>query len=370
MNPLISIILPVLNDNKYLSRCLRSILSQITDNYELLLVSDDNSESIKICEDVAKKTSNIFFINSATGGIGAAKNRALQEAKGAYIFFINPSDYLSNNALDELFHFITEHEADLYVMNVKVQSDRPLKGWEETCLESKFFHLRTITEDEIFNVNSLNDIYKTHIFTNNRVYKKNVIDNYGIKFPENSKFDDFVFYFKYIISVKEAYYITKKIYNFWMSADRPLPASYKAKSWDMVRSYIDGALNIQDFFVEKSDHPEQKKILVKIFEYYMHFAIAALDSDHEKNKIIEYAYKKVLERRKKKFSREILLNYHFKKFNNKIIGENIYWKNGFLIEEILFLGIPFYKVRSNYREVSKKFLVLPFQNKILKLRLR
>lgn len=100
MDPLISIIVPVYNTDRCLSRCIKSILSQKFKNFELLLIDDGSTdESGEICDEYAAKDRRIKVFHKKNGGVSSARNVGLDNAKGEWITFCDSDDFVSPNWL-------------------------------------------------------------------------------------------------------------------------------------------------------------------------------------------------------------------------------------------------------------------------------
>lgn len=94
--PLISVIVPVYNAEKFLNRCVRSILSQTYKNLELLLIDDGSIDgSYNLCVEFAQEDARVHVFHQANGGVASARNLGLEKAKGDYIAFVDADDYLS-----------------------------------------------------------------------------------------------------------------------------------------------------------------------------------------------------------------------------------------------------------------------------------
>ena len=107
--PLTTVIVPVYRVEKYLDRCLESITGQTYKNLEILLVDDGSpDDSGKICDRWAGQDSRIRVIHKANAGAGAARNTALDEAKGSLIGFVDSDDYLHPNFYNYLYSLMTE----------------------------------------------------------------------------------------------------------------------------------------------------------------------------------------------------------------------------------------------------------------------
>ena len=91
----ISVIIPVYNSEKYIKKCLDSLLNQTFKNFEIICVNDGSVDnSLKILEEYKLKDHRIVLINSKNEGLGSARNKALDVAKGRYIIFVDSDDWV------------------------------------------------------------------------------------------------------------------------------------------------------------------------------------------------------------------------------------------------------------------------------------
>ena len=105
-NSAISIIIPVYNAEKYLRRCIESVLSQSFTDFELILVDDGSRDfSPHICDDYAQKDSRVKVIHKANGGVIAARNDGLDIAKGEYVTFIDSDDWVERESLSTISNY-------------------------------------------------------------------------------------------------------------------------------------------------------------------------------------------------------------------------------------------------------------------------
>ena len=113
---LVSIITPVYNSEKFLNKCIDSILNQTYNNFELILVDDGSADkSLQICDEYARKDSRIVVIHQKNQGQAVARNKALDICKGDYISFIDSDDYLKRNFLETYMHAAQKKDADIIV---------------------------------------------------------------------------------------------------------------------------------------------------------------------------------------------------------------------------------------------------------------
>ena len=115
----LSIILPVYNVEGYINQCLESILPQLDNNTELIIVDDCSPDrSIDICEDATEGISNVCIKRrDKNGGLSAARNTGIEEAKGEYIWFVDSDDYIENNAVSVLLKSIEGPKVDMVQFN-------------------------------------------------------------------------------------------------------------------------------------------------------------------------------------------------------------------------------------------------------------
>lgn len=112
----ISVLVPVYNVEKYLVKCIESILNQRYQNIEVLLVNDGSTDgSEKICLAYAQKDARIKYFKKENGGLSDARNAALERACGAYVTFVDADDYLDENFLLFLYQGLEREKADIAI---------------------------------------------------------------------------------------------------------------------------------------------------------------------------------------------------------------------------------------------------------------
>lgn len=128
--PVISVIVPVYKVEKYINRCIDSILSQTFRDFELFLVDDGSPDNCgKICDEYAKKDSRIIVIHKENGGLSDARNVAIDRATGDYLTFIDSDDYVKNNHLEILYNALKETDSDMAIANMTAFSN---EGFDDT----------------------------------------------------------------------------------------------------------------------------------------------------------------------------------------------------------------------------------------------
>lgn len=117
--PEISIIVPVFKVEKYIDKCIQSILSQAFSDFELILIDDGSPDrSGNICDEYAKKDARIRVIHQDNQGVSSARNAGLDIAQGSYIGFVDPDDYIEENMYEFLHNLIIHNNADISICGV------------------------------------------------------------------------------------------------------------------------------------------------------------------------------------------------------------------------------------------------------------
>ncbi len=107
----VSVIVPIYNMEKYLERCVDSLLKQTYKNLEIILVDDGSTDkSASICDEYAQKDERVVVIHKENGGVSSARNAALDIFKGEYIVFVDPDDYVCDNYVQYLFCLLKSNE--------------------------------------------------------------------------------------------------------------------------------------------------------------------------------------------------------------------------------------------------------------------
>ena len=111
---LISVVLPIYNVEKYLRRCLDSVVNQTYKNLEILLINDGSTDNcLKICEEYAKSDNRVQVINKNNAGLGMARNTGIDYAKGEYICFFDSDDYIELNTIEKLYKIIVSEQPEM-----------------------------------------------------------------------------------------------------------------------------------------------------------------------------------------------------------------------------------------------------------------
>ena len=207
-NDLISIIIPVYKVEKYLEKCIESVLKQTYTNLQIILVDDGSPDSCgKICDEYAKKDPRIEVIHKVNGGLSDARNVGIAKAKGKYIGFVDSDDYIKEDMYEILINLIKEYDADVSICNLYdvIDGKEYIRNNENGIQEySRLEILKEVLLDK--NIQS---------YAWNKLYKKELFDE--IKYPIGKKYEDIgtTFYVfekcnKIVVTSEPEYYYLKR----------------------------------------------------------------------------------------------------------------------------------------------------------------
>ncbi len=194
--PTLSIIIPVYNMEKYVERCIQSVLSQSYTDYELIVIDDGSKDkSCEVIKSMTKEDPRVSLFEFPNGGVSVARNRGLDIVKGKYVMFIDADDYISDNYLSNIMSQVNNHEADIYIWGItKDQLNKKEKAITPT--------LSGLYSKKTFLTEFIPEQYKTHKglygYISNKLMISDIISSSGIRFNETMKLmEDYEFFLRY-----------------------------------------------------------------------------------------------------------------------------------------------------------------------------
>lgn len=178
----LSIVIPVYNIERYIEKCIQSVIEQDYDAYELLLIDDGSTDSSgEICDRYAASNSKIKVFHKENGGLSSARNYGLERAKGLYISFLDGDDYIDDMIFSKTMKRLKEDRSDIAVFSVVCV--------DEDGVETPY---HSIVRDECIDSQTAFELMYTKSYFGeeawNKVYKKDLFD--GIQYPVGRKHED------------------------------------------------------------------------------------------------------------------------------------------------------------------------------------
>ena len=230
-SPLITVIVPVYNVERYLPRCIESILRQTYTNFELILVDDGTPDrSGIICDRYAEKDSRIKVIHKENGGVSTARNVGIDVANGEWITFVDSDDWVTDDCLETLLHPLQQDDYDLVVGS----------------LEIRRFHVEhRESQPVIINKDNINDCDVLGRFDQVeflapwlKLYSVRIIRDASLRFPEGvAMAEDAIFVMRYLKYCNNIFVSEKVIYHYncmnGLSVSKRLPYYDDRVQWDL-----------------------------------------------------------------------------------------------------------------------------------------
>lgn len=242
----ISIIIPVYNGEKYLHRCLDSVINQSYQELEIIIVNDGSTDaSLEICEKYQKKDKRIQIITKENGGVSSARNRGLDMIKTDWLLFLDADDEIPENAI-EICCQILEKEPDIDFIagsHQKITSKR--------VMHEEFSILPICSEEEISKCYAANVLYHLSYGTVwGKLFRSDLIRDHSLQFHEKlSHGEDCLFVFQYLQFSKYPYITEKEIYYYYVNDssatkkfNENLPKCYCNALIELKRCISDGNL--------------------------------------------------------------------------------------------------------------------------------
>lgn len=241
MKDLITIIIPVYNVEKYLDKCIESVILQTYKNLQIILVDDGSTDSSpKICDDYAKKYKNILVIHKENGGLSSARNAGLKAAKGDYITFLDSDDYVASTLYDDLYKALNGNKDRIACTNYR-RADENGKIYEKKDIHKKL--------DTNSNIEYLRELllHIGDVSTCTKLFPKEVLVNQW--FDEEKLNEDLLFMVSIISKFKTIVY-TGTIGYYYLIRKNSISSGYGKAIEDMALNSIVVNQEIQNKFKE------------------------------------------------------------------------------------------------------------------------
>ena len=184
--PLISIIVPVYNAEKYLKECVDSILCQTFKDFELILIDDGSTDNCsEICDAYAKMDSRVCVIHKENGGQAEARNRGIDIAQGQYITFIDSDDWVCHYYLEQMFSAIHKTGADISLCGLQSFDDgesitlESKKDYRYDCLSGREVCTRYYQMEWIINVGPVGKLFSVNLINDTRFPNGKIYEDQG-----------------------------------------------------------------------------------------------------------------------------------------------------------------------------------------------
>lgn len=226
---LISIIIPVYKVEKYLNKCIRSVVEQTYTNLEIILVDDGSPDYCpQICDKWAAKDSRIRVIHKENGGLSDARNAGLAIAQGEYIGFLDSDDYIKEDMYEKLYIAIVENNADIAICNLEKVTE---EGDKIECVSPVKNEILT-REVALHRILKENCWYYVTVW--NKLYHKSVLS--GIEFPKGKIHEDEFVIHEIIFQSQRIVTLEEKLYMYVQRNGSIMNRKKDVKSLDSIEA--------------------------------------------------------------------------------------------------------------------------------------
>lgn len=309
---LISIIVPIYNVEKYLEKCIRSLIHQSYSKIEILLIDDGSTDECpNICDKFEKEDSRIKTFHKENGGLSDARNKGIEESKGEYITFVDSDDYLDEHYIEILYNVMIKNNADLVISGLKDYYDgekikENLDNEFEEVLTKQQVYRKMFLQDEI-DVNACGKLYQKQIFEN-------------LKYPKDMLYEDIQIIDDIIERCDKIVYTTYKGYNYLQRTGSIMYGKMSPKRMSLISK-------TQDLIkLMKKKYPSNIDAAIKRYVYCNFHVLGRAILDDRFNNECKVIRKNILE------------------YKKNIFKENIYTKKEKMAIILLKLGLWWYKM--------------------------
>lgn len=242
MQEKVSVIVPIYNVEKYLDRCVNSIINQTYTNLEIILVDDGSPDNCpNLCDDWAKKDSRIKVIHKENGGLSDARNAGLDICTGDYVTFVDSDDLIDEKFVEVLLNIAKNKNAEIVSCGVKRFKDTIEKN------ENKVVEIK-----EYSSTKAIANTYKTadmeFVISCAKLFKSDIFDNLRFKVGVIHE-DEFVIH--YIFDKVNKFVVTnQELYYYFYNDNSITIGSFKLKRIDILRALQDRAEYLKQNYLE------------------------------------------------------------------------------------------------------------------------
>ena len=271
----VSIIVPVYNVEKYIDKCINSILNQTFKDFELILVDDGSTDSSgDICDKYREIDDRVIVIHKENGGLSSARNIGLKYSKGQYIGFIDGDDYVEKDMYKKLYSVCKDNNCEISICKFGHEVDGKYIGTQEDeyiKIMNNYEGMEELFRGVLYRFSSCNKLYKATIFKD-------------ITFPEGRIHEDLSTTYKLFSNANKVAYINYAGYIYVKRSNSILTSKYNKKRLD---AFI-GWNEILDFINRR--YPKLKNIVYSCYTYacidHMYYILNQVQDKNEKRELL------------------------------------------------------------------------------------
>ena len=216
----VSVVIPVYNVEKYVERCLESVVNQTLKEIEIIIINDGSSDSSAKKIEKFLGDSRVIYIKTENKGLSAARNRGLKIAKGEYIGFVDSDDYIDLDFYEKLYKRIKETDSDIAAASI-VRHHGTFEKWRVNYDINK----SATDKDEILNLVK----YPNQSYVWNKIYRKEFLNSIDFEFKEGVYYEDILAQSELLIKCKKLATVTGTNYYYMVNDGASIVKSKQSK---------------------------------------------------------------------------------------------------------------------------------------------
>lgn len=254
----ISVIVPIYNSEKYLNRCLDSLVNQTYKDIEIILVDDGSTDkSLQICMEYKDKDSRIIVIHKCNGGLSSARNIAIDSAKGDYITFVDSDDFVSLHYIEILYELAVHYDADITMTHfVRGCEDKfefkKVKGKVSKYTNIEFIEKRLIKGDS---QSACCKLYKRTIFNT-------------LRFPEGIIWEDLAISAALFYEAKTIVEIKNPLYYYFQNPNGIIHSKFDIDKLQAISAYEKRLNFLKQKKMSGAYRRFMRQYMAILFQYY------------------------------------------------------------------------------------------------------
>ena len=239
-----SVVIPVYNSEKYLDKCVRSLMSQTLKEIELIFVDDGSEDhSITVLEKYRQLDSRIIILKQQHQYAGVARNKGMQESKGKYIIFLDSDDFYKHRMLEDLYSYAEKHQAEIVLFDYNYYDDKTHKK-EHAC--------RCNLPDDVFTAEELDDqlFLQCNASPWNKMFLKEFVVTQNLEYQAVKKCNDTYFTQMAIALAKRIVYLKRRYVFYRTNNENSLQGNIEKDR----KSFVDCAISVKSALTAKQKY--------------------------------------------------------------------------------------------------------------------
>ena len=293
----ISIIIPVYNMEKFIPRCLESLVNQTLKDIEIIVVNDGSTDnSLELLNEYKNKDSRIVVIDKANSGVSEARNTGIKKATGEYIGFVDPDDWIKKEMYEKLYNTAKDNDCDVVMCNF-------IKSFNDGRYENEKIE---VTKNKVIEKPLLNELNAINLCLSvwKGIYKRSLIIDNNIQFPKEIIIgEDKIFNMIALGKCNRFYYVDGNYYYYYYNNNGAV-RTYRKNFLEQQLALIEKQeeilknMEVSNMFIEKLNAQYIDNILLSIYNQF---------NCNEKNSFIDNL----------KFSRKLVYDDRTQKYLNR-----------------------------------------------------